>query len=225
MIALAAAGASSPARAALATSAERADDSGRSGLERVSVHEPRLILPAGLEARAGESLEIRWSAPASVSGELEILLSLDDGRSFPLRVSPELDARAGRYVWRVPNLAARAARLRIRYESSDGERASESSESFVIAGDASRPVERALVAEGEWWSGLDGPRRAPAALADRGAPSLRAARTSLACEAAPRAPLVPRREARIECRPSACLAMNATARPESHQARSLPLRN
>jgi hypothetical protein len=96
--------------------------------------EPRVELPSGLALRAGQSLEIRWSKPDASVDELEILLSIDGGRRFALRVSPELDARAGRYVWRVPNLSSAQARLHIRYHREGREIDGASSAPFTLIG-------------------------------------------------------------------------------------------
>jgi hypothetical protein len=76
---------------------------------------PALELPSDLVLHAGERFEIRWSQSGPAIDELEILLSIDGGRRFALRVSPELDARSGRYLWRAPDLSSADARLRIRY--------------------------------------------------------------------------------------------------------------
>jgi hypothetical protein len=76
---------------------------------------PALELPPDLVLHAGERFEIRWSGSGLSLDELEILLSIDGGRRFALRVSPELDARSGRYLWRAPDLSSANARLRIRF--------------------------------------------------------------------------------------------------------------
>jgi len=76
---------------------------------------PALELPSDLVLHAGECFEIRWSVPGPSVDELEILLSIDGGRRFALRVSPELDARSGRYLWRAPDLSSADARLRLRF--------------------------------------------------------------------------------------------------------------
>ena len=77
---------------------------------------PALELPADLVLHGGERFEIRWSQSGPAVDELEILLSIDGGRRFALRVSPELDARSGRYLWSVPDLASADARLRVRFD-------------------------------------------------------------------------------------------------------------
>jgi len=187
---------------------------------------PRLASLAHLSVHAGQRVEIRWTSGGE-TGELEILLSLDGGRHYPLRISPELDARAGRYVWRVPNLASREARLELRFESERGERTSEPGEPFVIEADADRPAERAQVAEGAWWQGLDEPRAADAAaLGEARDPSLRAGRAALAAMTSPRDPLHPEVHAERSTFVSTAANFDAQAAPGTPGlTRNLPLRN
>ena len=49
---------------------------------------------------AGSRLEIAWSGLEVGAREVELELSLAGGRW--MRISPELEAREGRYRWRVP---------------------------------------------------------------------------------------------------------------------------
>src|SRR5215813_3271044 len=65
--------------------------------------EPRLMLPGWHTVRAGQLLALRWSPADSVS-ELEILLSTDGGRHYSHCISPRLDPRRCRFVWRVPDM-------------------------------------------------------------------------------------------------------------------------
>jgi hypothetical protein len=76
--------------------------------------EPRLSLPGGCVVRAGEVVDLQWSAADSIS-ELEILLSVDDGRHYVRCISPELDPRRSNFLWRVPELGSRVLRMRIRF--------------------------------------------------------------------------------------------------------------
>jgi len=73
---------------------------------------PLARLPS--ELRAGEVVEIRWEMPPGDVEEMELLLSIDDGRHFTLRISPELDPGSRRFRWRVPNLGAESARIAMR---------------------------------------------------------------------------------------------------------------
>ena len=126
---------------------------------------PRLVLPELEAARAGSNLEIRWTMPDASVEELELQLSLDDGRHYTLRVSPELDPRAGRFVWRVPNLASGEARLRLRFNRDGREIEGEPSEPFRIVAEAGEAAELRQIHEGTWWTGereLDVPGAAQA---------------------------------------------------------------
>jgi hypothetical protein len=125
------------------------------------------------DVRAGQTIELRWPGLPRDFDELEILLSIDDGRTFPIRVSPELEAREGRYVWHVPNLASGTARLRVRANLDGAEREFEPSQAFTIVANIDAPAELDLVHEGDWWRGLDARRsHGPCDLRDDSRPSL-----------------------------------------------------
>jgi hypothetical protein len=118
----------------------------------------RLDLPPA-EVRAGEVITLRWSDPGPGVEELEILLSLDDGRTFPLRVSTELDAGERSLRWRVPNLPSGAARLRIRAGVAHEEVEGEPTPAFRIVGaPGGADVAASPVHEGGWWERLRAPR-------------------------------------------------------------------
>ena len=128
---------------------------------------PRLLTLESLVARAGETVELRWTLPGPGIDELEILLSMDGGRRFPLRVSPEIDARTGRYLWHVPRGLSGQARLRVRYNLQGQETFGEPTAAFAILSVAAREAPEAAVHEGDWWSGartLDAPGSAAAFL-------------------------------------------------------------
>ncbi len=117
---------------------------------------PRILWRAGKLVRAGEMVEIHWSAPGSTVDELEIQLSLDGGRHYNLRISPELDPRVGEFVWRVPNLASGDARVRLRYSRDGREIEGEPSPPFRISAGENADPELAQIYEGIWWTGLRG---------------------------------------------------------------------
>ena len=73
---------------------------------------------------AGTSVEVRWKAPqdAREATELELVLSLDGGLTFPIRVSPEMSARSTGFRWIVPDLPSAHARLAVRSGSGEGSR-------------------------------------------------------------------------------------------------------
>jgi hypothetical protein len=113
------------------------------------------VLVTGIRegVHAGEKIDLRWSGVDPSTDELEILLSVDDGHHFALRVSPELDARAGHYIWRVPNLAAANARLRVRFEHAGREIEGGMSAPFRITPNLVDAPAFAQIHEGAWWSG------------------------------------------------------------------------
>lgn len=79
-----------------------------------TLRSPRLVLPGDHRVNAGEWIDLGWSAADSVS-EMELLLSVDGGRSFGCVISPELAPGARHFRWRVPKTAAGELRLRIRF--------------------------------------------------------------------------------------------------------------
>ena len=76
--------------------------------------EPRLIVPEGSVVRAGQWIDLHWTAAESIV-ELEVLLSTDGGRTYSVCISPEMDPARRHFLWQVPADAGAAPRLRIRY--------------------------------------------------------------------------------------------------------------
>lgn len=124
---------------------------------------------------------------------MELILSLDGGRSFPIRVTRDLDPRTSALAWRVPALPTGHARLALR--AGEGEEPNNEtillvSEGFSIEADPGLPLEATFVERGEWRlrEALDGKEAgripAPPALGD-GAPALTTGR-ELPAAAAPR---------------------------------------
>jgi len=68
----------------------------------------------GATLHGGELIEIRWSGVPPETGEVELLLSVDGGRHFSLRLTEDLDADSRSFRWRVPNLIADGATLELR---------------------------------------------------------------------------------------------------------------
>jgi hypothetical protein len=104
---------------------------------------------------AGQSVELRWSLLPADAEELEIVLSLDGGRTYPVRVSPELDAREGGYRWRVPDLPAAHARLMLRMGGEGGERVGALSRGFRIEHAEGVPRPGPGFLDGHFWTGFD----------------------------------------------------------------------
>lgn len=112
--------------------------------------------PAGGRVHAGEIVPLSWTLDASEMGdrdEMELVLSLDDGATFPIRVVARLEAGDGGARWRVPALPTEHARLAIR-AGDDGAAESEEivavSEPFAIAASRFEALERLYAVAGEW---------------------------------------------------------------------------
>jgi hypothetical protein len=106
---------------------------------------------AGTIVRAGDVVEVSWTpVPADVE-EFELLLSLDGGRTFPLRLTAMLDPGLTSYSWRVPNLPAGAACLRLRVGVDEREEMLRPGPLFQVVGDDGAPGGRITFQSGEWW--------------------------------------------------------------------------
>src|SRR5439155_15536922 len=80
----------------------------------------RLISPtAGQVLFPGQRVKVEWKAALpnlDLAGcEMEVFLSLDGGRSFPMVITPLLDPKATFFHWTVPNMPTNAAVLDIRF--------------------------------------------------------------------------------------------------------------
>ena len=101
------------------------------------------------QVRAGQEITLRWSDLPPAVDEVEILLSLDGGRSFAMRVSPELDQRSGVYRWRVPDVEAEHVVLRLRMGTREAE----------LPGPISRSFRIGRAGEAEAWNAMTAIRR------------------------------------------------------------------
>lgn len=63
---------------------------------------------------AGDTVVVRWSGIPSSAREIELLLSVDGGRTFSLRLTNELEPGSGSFLWQVPALETDRARVAIR---------------------------------------------------------------------------------------------------------------
>jgi hypothetical protein len=82
---------------------------------------------------AGERVEVQWTGTPWGVEEMELLLSLDGGRHFGVRLTPDLDADRRSYAWRVPPLPSSDARLAVRVNLEGREVLAGVSEPFRIA--------------------------------------------------------------------------------------------
>lgn len=109
---------------------------------------------------AGEVVELRWHGlPAEVE-EMELLLSLDGGRSFHVRLTPELEGHTNAFRWHVPDLPAEQARLLLRIGDEEGERVGALSRVFRILHTEGAPPPDLAFHEGLTWTGQE-PTGAP----------------------------------------------------------------
>jgi len=98
----------------------------------------RLIAPsAAIPMIAGETAELEWGPLASFLelphvNEWEAFLSLDDGATYPIRITPHLDRDLRRISWQVPEFPSRAARLLLRFGDERRETSIEMPHRFVI---------------------------------------------------------------------------------------------
>jgi hypothetical protein len=106
------------------------------------------------EVGSGTTLEIEIGETPRDVEEFELLLSLDDGRTWPVRASRDLEAGERVIRWRVPNLPAASARLRLRFERGGREIEGPASAAFRIAG-GDGPQELRTFHEGNWWEGFE----------------------------------------------------------------------
>jgi len=83
--------------------------------------------------------------------EFELLLSIDGGRTFPLRLTGMLDPCSTSYAWRVPNLPTAAACLRMRAGEEREEVLLRSGPLFELAGDTRATTGKFTFQSGEWW--------------------------------------------------------------------------
>jgi hypothetical protein len=175
----------------------------------------RLGLPAR-EVPAGEVVEITWSALPHEVEELEILLSVDGGRHYGLRVTPECDPGARRFLWRVPNLVTGAARLRARLGSHGQEIEAAPGEGFAIVGAEAGPFADPAFHERGWWSALDALPAAP-----QPGPAVQQARSALRD---PRAAGPPPRDALAPApaAPAGGVASTSASAPSLPQIRPAP---
>jgi hypothetical protein len=105
----------------------------------------RLLSPApGTALAAGSTATLEWAPGAVGEGwdEWEAFLSLDDGASYPIRITPHLDRGLRRVAFRVPDFPTVRARLLLRLGDERRERVFELPQRFAIVA-APRGLEKA----------------------------------------------------------------------------------
>jgi hypothetical protein len=99
----------------------------------------RLVSPgAGVTLVGGATAELEWAPRApfdrlSEAEEWEAFLSLDSGRTYPVRITPHLDQDLRRIRWQVPSLPTPEASILLRFGDERRETAVELPVRFAIA--------------------------------------------------------------------------------------------
>lgn len=93
--------------------------------------------PAGAAAlKAGTLATLRWegfgAVPPAHAEEWEVFLSIDGGRTYPLRITPHLDLAVRGFVFQIPDLPTQDARLLLRLGDERNEVEVESPWTFAI---------------------------------------------------------------------------------------------
>lgn len=119
---------------------------------------------------AGTAVDVAWmpSRVPAAAEEMELVLSIDGGRTFPVRVTRELEARSTGVAWRVPNLPSAEVRLALRADLEGHEQILFLSPEFTILADPMARLDLLVAHEGELWTreALDG-RQVPLLPPDR----------------------------------------------------------
>ncbi|MGE5236955.1 MAG: hypothetical protein ACM3O7_11460 [Acidobacteriota bacterium] len=116
---------------------------------------------AGETVQAGQLVDVRWTPLDARVDEFELLLSLDDGDSFPIRLTERLEPGLIDHRWSVPNLPSSSARLRVRFGWGGEEHEAPIGGAFCIAAAAGDPAARLSFHEGEWWTSRVAPVSPP----------------------------------------------------------------
>jgi hypothetical protein len=110
-------------------------------LAESGVYSAKLISPRPAQVLyPGQVVRVEWKSelPNIYLGacEMEVFLSLDGGRTFPMLISPWMDPKAQYFYWTVPNTPTNAAVLDIRFGCEPGypeSYAPQPASTFVIA--------------------------------------------------------------------------------------------
>jgi len=102
------------------------------------------------------TVPVAWSSPCRPdANEAELILSLDDGVTFGIRVSGPLAPCATNFRWRVPGLSSASARLAVRKGRKgrpESERIVLVSERFTIISTETSPSSLLTRGAIEWWT-------------------------------------------------------------------------
>jgi hypothetical protein len=111
---------------------------------------PLLTAPrAGAELTAGSLATVGWEEPPPDAEEWEAFLSLDGGRTYPMRITPHLDLSIRSFAFKVPAFPTRDARILLRFGDERREVEVEAPQRFAIL-----PGLPGLSERGSWLASL-----------------------------------------------------------------------
>jgi hypothetical protein len=113
---------------------------------------PRLRVSSRGPVHAGDRIEFAFEGDMRGVDEFEILLSTDGGRTYPIRITEELNPATRRLTWRVPRMPCSELRLRVQFHRDGREIEGEESVSVPLiareGGDDALPIPQAVETEG-----------------------------------------------------------------------------
>jgi hypothetical protein len=101
----------------------------------------------------GQMGQVRWGRLGPEVEEAELLLVVNNENGFTLRLTEEFEPDLDSYIWVVPNLPARAARICIRVGIEGREVQMARSGEFRIEPELNEPPPPIRFKNGEWWAG------------------------------------------------------------------------
>ena len=132
--------------------------------------ESRFLAPGtGAALESGATVRVAWSLPEARDrepDELELVLSLDGGRSFPVRMTRNLPPGTSSVAWSVPALPTAHAQLALRTGEDGDEQIELVGGEFSIEIASGAPLEPTTQVAGEWRTrdALDDDSRHPLSL-------------------------------------------------------------
>lgn len=176
------------------------------------------------QVRAGDLVRLEWSGLPSDVHEVELELRIEGGPW--VRISPEMEAHEGHYLWRVPDVTSSRAELRLCMGGKGTERSLPPSGVFRIEGAPHAGPPRPHSLEG--WHGVDlSPGLTSEGLRDHATPELWPLRRFESAEAPePRTPPAPwNRRMEDPGWPAGLRAVPRALENETTRPRFRPMRN
>jgi hypothetical protein len=116
--------------------------------------EGRFLAPgAGATLESGATVRVAWNLAETRDlqpDEMELVLSLDGGRVFPIRVTRDLAPETRSFAWRVPALPTAHAQLALRTGEGGNEEIELIGDEFSIEIEPGAPLEPTTQVAGEW---------------------------------------------------------------------------